>query len=173
MIAGRTPAAATEELRSALQQIVSCVTPAVLRVATDALETKHNMSSRLARAGSRASMTLTIRHAAGLIHDATGGDTGWQARTTGYMYTLDDADGREILAYHWHPHGRSPETEPHLHLGAGAGTIRPELTRAHLATGFVTPVAMVRLVVMHFGVRPRRADWAERLERVNQTLAMS
>jgi len=173
VIVGRTPAAAIETLRSALQQVVSCVTPAVLKVEVEAIEAKLSVSGGLARAGGRAPITLTIRHAAGLVHDATGDNSGWQARTIGYMYTLDDADGREILAYHWHPLGRGLEKEPHLHLGAGAGAIRSELTRAHLATGFVTAVALVRLVVMHFGVRTRRADWVGRSERVNQMLAMS
>ena len=96
----------------------------------------------------------------------------WRVRGTAYYYTLDDGEGREILAYHWHPAGRSPEKEPHLHIGAGAGSLRQELTKAHVTTGFVTPVAMVSLIVKHFGVRPRRADWVERLERVNRILAM-
>lgn len=54
----------------------------------------------------------------------------------GYHYSLEDADGKEIIAYHWHP--TSAVTAPHLHIGSGARAGRPELTRAHIPTGQIT-----------------------------------
>ncbi|MGD9894441.1 MAG: hypothetical protein AB7R89_05870 [Dehalococcoidia bacterium] len=65
--------------------------------------------------------------------------------TAGYDYRLDSTDGHEIGAYHWHPSGRSPVAQPHLHIGAGAGSMRRELQKAHLGTGFVTPVPLITL----------------------------
>lgn len=86
------------------------------------------------------------------------------------MCSLEDADGHEILAYHWHPEARSHVTTPHLHLGAGAGALRAELTKAHLATGPVSPTVLLALAIESFGARPRRADWSVVLERSREAL---
>lgn len=77
------------------------------------------------------------------------------------MYSLNDAAGREILAYHWHPEGRSRITKPHLQLGKGADVRRTELADAHLPTGNVTLDENLLLAITEFGVRPIRADWHE------------
>lgn len=95
----------------------------------------------------------------------------WRTRTRGYSYALDDAAGHEILAYHWHPEGPSHVTTPHLHLGAGAGALRPHLTNAHLPTGPVTLPAVLRLAVRDLGVQPLRPDWAEVLDRADGAIA--
>ncbi|MGD9894924.1 MAG: hypothetical protein AB7U18_26875, partial [Dehalococcoidia bacterium] len=79
-------------------------------------------------------------------------------------------DGREIVAYHWHPQGRSHVRTPHLHLGAALGTLRNEVTKAHLYTGMITPVAILSLVIEHFGVAPRRPDWATIFEQTEREL---
>ena len=168
MIVERTPAAAREALRAALQQAISRVTSAVLTVESDAVETRLGMTTRLARTTVRDPITLSIRYTVALVHAADAAV--WQTRTTGYMYTLDDADGREILAYHWHPAGRSHVTTPHLHLGAGAGLLRSELQKAHLLTGLVTSAALLTLLVEQFDIRPRRAEWAATLARADEAL---
>jgi hypothetical protein len=94
----------------------------------------------------------------------------WHAVTTGYAYRLEDSDGREIVAYHWHPQGRSHARAPHLHLGAALGTLRSEVTKAHFSTGMVTPVAILSLAIEAFGVAPRRPDWAAIFERTEREL---
>jgi hypothetical protein len=94
----------------------------------------------------------------------------WQARTVGYQYRLEDAGGREIVAYHRHPQGLSHVAVPHLHLGVGLGSILAEMTRAHLQTGRITPVAILAIAVENFGVAPRRADWAAIFARAAQDL---
>lgn len=76
---------------------------------------------------------------------------------------------RVLLAYHWHPQGRSPITTPHLHLGSGSGAI-DLLTGAHLPTGTVTLVDIVRMAVGELGVRPLRGDWAAILDRAELVL---
>ena len=173
MTDGSTPYAAARALRDAFQLAVSCVTADVVANQADGAGNKVTLASRLT-SSSAGHLWLSLRHYfLAFADNSRERQHRWQARTTAYYYTLDDADGREVLAYHWHPVGRSPEKEPHLHLGAGAGTIRQELAEAHLATGPVMPVAMVTLILKHFGVRPRRADWAEILARVRQTLEMS
>ena len=37
----------------------------------------------------------------------------WQARVVAYFYAIE-YEGAELLAYHWHPRGRSQVTSPHL-----------------------------------------------------------
>ncbi len=86
------------------------------------------------------------------------------------MDALDNADGREIVAYHWHPDGRGHVRLPHLHLGAGAMVGRGERVKAHLLTGVVTPAVALLLAIESFGVPPRRADWGARLHQAHDTL---
>jgi hypothetical protein len=88
----------------------------------------------------------------------------------GYAYTLLDEAGREILAFHLHPDGRSHVQTPHLHLGAGAGQLRLELTRAHIPTGPMTIASVVRLGIEAFSVRPLRRDWDAVLARCDAAL---
>lgn len=169
-MSGPTPNAARRALRDTLQRAVSCVTAGVLTSEVGAVESELALVTRLTTA-SGGQIMLSIRHFYTLIGSTSHERRDrWQARTTAYYYTLDDADGREIVAYHWHPAGRSHVTEPHLHLGAGAGALRAELVKAHFVTGMVTPVALLRLVTEQFGVRPRRADWSAVLGRAQAAL---
>lgn len=173
MITGPTPDAAIRVLRDSLQQAASCVTTAVVVNRRDPFESELYLATRLATdRGER--LTLSARH----FYEVSPSGSHerrdhWRAQTTAYYYTLDAADGREILAYHWHPTGNSHVTTPHLHLGAGAGALRPELTKAHLDTGFVTPVTLIALAIERFGVRPRRADWAAVIDRARRQLQLA
>ncbi len=82
----------------------------------------------------------------------------------GYAYSLDDADGREILAYHWDPRRSSHVRRPHLHLGAGARLGREDLLGSHLPTGFVAVQDLLLFAIRDLGVRPLRPDWESVLE---------
>ena len=83
----------------------------------------------------------------------------WQIQINSYFYDLLDSDGREVLAYHWHPRGNSPITTPHLHPEQGAQVGRPEVRDAHLPTGDVSMEAILRVLIEEMGVRPLRPDW--------------
>jgi hypothetical protein len=161
-------------LRDTLQSALSCISPAVWVDRTGAIENGFSAICEVRSASGAGRLLLSMRHLYALISDASlrRGDR-WQVRTTGYDYKLDDTDGHEIVAYHWHPTGRSSEQRPHLHIGVGAGTLLPELQTAHLSTGFVTPVPVLALLLESFGVRPRRADWAAVLEAADAALAPS
>jgi hypothetical protein len=93
----------------------------------------------------------------------------WEARTAGYMYALYDRSGREVLAYHWHPEGRSHITAPHLHLGAGAEVSRRDLADAHLPTGDIALEDVLRLAITDLGVRPLRRNWSDILDRTRRS----
>lgn len=94
------------------------------------------------------------------------------AVVAGYALTLFEHSGRELLAFHWHPAGRSPVGYPHLHVSAALRGTTPSgevailpLDKVHLPTGFVSLADVVRLLVAELGATPVVGDWRERLER--------
>ncbi|MEA2641547.1 MAG: hypothetical protein QOF51_2941, partial [Chloroflexota bacterium] len=94
----------------------------------------------------------------------------WRVADAGYFYEFSNGDGRELLAYHWHPGAQNVVRSPHLHLGA-ASNVTPLLAGAHLPTGFISLPASIRMVITELGIEPRRADWDEVLtssERLTQ-----
>lgn len=95
------------------------------------------------------------------VVEATGERGPWKVSTRAYHYELDDEEGRELLAYHWHPRPPSPHTQPHLHLGAAAMIGHRAFTKAHLPTGRIALEDFLRLAIEDFGVVPLREDWSE------------
>ncbi len=86
----------------------------------------------------------------------------WRVSVCGYMYSVQTDDGTEVLAYHWHPLGNSPETRPHLHIGAIPSPSGLILTKKmHVPTGRIALESVLRLCIHEFGVRPLRDDWAQ------------
>ena len=83
----------------------------------------------------------------------------WIVQLTDYYYTLTDAAGRELFAYHWHPVSRSWVTWPHLHLGPAIGQLAPAAGQAHFPTGPVAIEDVIGMMIRWFGVVPQRQDW--------------
>ncbi|MGH2587387.1 MAG: hypothetical protein ACRDJE_20925, partial [Dehalococcoidia bacterium] len=164
---GRTPVEAAQRLRQSFQQALSCVTAGVVVVSRDPSGTSSllhelslsNISLRLA-ANDRIALTSRCRYL--MIADAS---ALWRTHVAAYFFAVDDLQGREILAHHWHPEGASHEIEPHLHLGAGAGLGRRELVKGHLPTGYIVLPDVLRFLIRDFGVRALRPDWAAVLQR--------
>lgn len=158
-------------MRDTLQQAISCVSTGVFVGGSRGATNELLLTSQLPRSTGCEHITLVIEHRYALLHDhSDDARAAWKAQTVEYFYSMRGADGRELIAYHWHPTGRSPMRLPHMHLGASAGTLRSELQKAHLETGMITPVALLTLLIERFGVRPRRADWETVLERVRRAL---
>lgn len=94
----------------------------------------------------------------------------FQVRDTGYWYEIGDASGREIIAFHWHPASVSSMTFPHLHLSSRLGMLAINdassiaLGEMHIPTGFIEVADLVRLLIVEFGVEPRRANWESILQ---------
>jgi hypothetical protein len=167
-LAGSSPAEAVANFVRPLQLAASCVTREVLDVhggyhpaaSPHALTLGAEEPARLQGPGELAlSVTLHYR-----IVEAPGARGPWKVSTAGYLYAVDDAEGREVLAYHWHPHGRRDVTAPHLHLGAGAMVGRERLVDAHLPTGRVALEALIRCAIAELDVEPLRSDWHEVLD---------
>src|SRR5206468_2507992 len=95
----------------------------------------------------------------------------FETRVAGYWYEIAGADGRELIAFHWHPVGASPITFPHLHLSSRIGSIaidgdnKVALGEMHIPTGPVEMGDVARLLIAEFGAQPRRLDWAAVLRR--------
>jgi hypothetical protein len=84
----------------------------------------------------------------------------------GYAMSILDAEGREIIAYHWHPESISPIDFPHIHLTSRVSAFdvpksgRPiALGEMHISTGFVTLARVVRMLIEEFDVGSLRGDW--------------
>ena len=164
-MAGASPKHAVESFVKPLQRALSCVTTAVIDRQeghdlgiTYALTVNGGAPVRLARVNRRADIAIRIAQQYRIVQAE--GDRGpLKIQTVAYMYTVENADGRELFGYHWHPESRSPASFPHLHLGAGAMIGRAELQRAHFPTGRVSVEEFLRLVIEAFDVRTHRRDW--------------
>jgi hypothetical protein len=73
------------------------------------------------------------------------------------VFALQNAEGEDALAYHWHPQSISRVTWPHLHVGVVGHPFMS--ARTHVPTGNVALADVVRLAIEAFDVSPRRADW--------------
>jgi hypothetical protein len=93
------------------------------------------------------------------ITEETGTRRGYRVTTTAYYYALLDAGEKEIIAYHWHPHG--DVAFPHLHICSGAKVGRVEMRNAHIPTGRIALEDLLRMTITEFGVVTRRDDWPE------------
>ena len=137
--------------------------PRILSFVPD--ETAVPLRTALGRGGP----SLWIQHV--FVVTLLGDRRAYEARTVGYRYHVLDTHGREFLAYHWHPIGRSPVTTPHAHVSGSYGPIEivlgvpVSLSDAHLPTGPVALADVVRLLIAELGVAPRRPDWDAVLRR--------
>lgn len=83
----------------------------------------------------------------------------------GYMYSVDGQDGRELIAYHWHPVGASHFKAPHLHIGTPALAPSGVFTAgSHFPTGRLSLERFIRFVITDLRVPPHRASWDKDLQ---------
>jgi len=171
-LAGRTPAEAVQNFLGPLQQAISCVTRTVL--VSSGYHPRQDEEPHLltlgespARLNSNPRLFLSVTMHYHVV-EAPGERGPWKVSIAAYLYSLDDEQGQEILAFHWHPRGRSSVTSPHLHIGPGAGVQYQQLQGAHIPTGRVALEDVLRLAIRELGVRPLRRDWADILDRTQR-----
>jgi hypothetical protein len=158
-LAGSTPEEAQDAFIGPLQRALSCVCSAqlivgwaqagevqALTVSDDpiALRTTGDRTNRL---------RLSIQQQYRLVEDPDPTLGPWKVSTRAYRYQVSDCDGKELLAWHWHPSSR--EQRPHLHVSGG------RFHGCHLPTSRVSIEGILRLLVAELHVRPRRDDWME------------
>ena len=86
-------------------------------------------------------------------------DEGWQVQRAAYFYAVGRQDTGELLAFHWHPRGKSPIVTPHLHVRANIQIGERWLGKVHLPTGKLAIEDMVRLAIQELSAEPVREDW--------------
>jgi hypothetical protein len=171
-LARNTPAVAVSEFAHAMRQAFACLGPAavVVRDFNNAATREHELalpgnrplSVSTPRGDVRYLFAVRQRFVVRQVDDATAEDA-WQVVLSQYQYSLADDEGREILAYHWHP--LVGFGSPHVHLSSAAGTVRQELQTAHLPTGYVPFADVVSMLIRDFNVKARQ-DYRSVLERL-------
>lgn len=164
-MAGRTEPEAVQNFRDALQKAVSCITGSIVSVRGGYYVSVEPHSLTLGqenpvRLGGEGQLSVSIIVHYRIIQNVDHVEP-WRVITTGYSYTFTDAASHEVIAYHWHPAGRSFVEYPHLHMQAGAQVGRRDIANAHLPTGWVTLNDVIRLAIAELGVTPRRDDWRD------------
>lgn len=165
-MARRTPAAAINEYTHEIQKSISCFSRALLQ-ATVRDESQTGLRGTLvfgdgAPVRLKSSMRLSVKIVQSFRTIASEGNRGaFRVRTLSYFYSVDDAQGREIFAYHYHPGGPSHVRVPHMHLGPGALCGCAALHRAHLPTGRICVEDFLSVLQECFSVEPIRNDWEE------------
>ena len=111
----------------------------------------------------RHGLSLRILHA----YETTEGGTGWSTHTRSYLYQVYADDGREFIAFHWHP-GRGRIALPHAHFKTLSEPLA--MGKAHIPTGRISLEAVIRLLIEELGVQPIRQDWERVLSRTEREL---
>jgi hypothetical protein len=83
----------------------------------------------------------------------------WKVQRAAYFYAVGRQDTGELLAFHWHPRGKSPIVAPHLHVRANIQVGERWLGKVHLPTGYLAIEDIVRLVIQELSAEPLREDW--------------
>ncbi len=157
----RTPAEAVQAYRARISRVLSSLTTAHVDVgggyapsaAPHALIMAGNDAVAL-RGASR--LTLAVSEHYTITEDS---DAGWQVHRAAYFYAIGLHDTGELLAYHWHPRGKSPVVDPHLHVRANIQLGERWLGKVHLPTGAIELEDIVSLAVNELAVEPLREDW--------------
>jgi hypothetical protein len=156
---GRPAAQARAAFLAPLRRSLSCVTnaqlyvPARKRPGEDEaiLLSQDPLLLRSARVGD---LQFVLGHQFQVIKDAS---KQWHVSTASYRYHLRDGDGRELLAWHWHP-GIGTD-RPHMHV-----SLEPFGRHAHVPTGRISIEAILWLLLEDLQVKPVRGhetNWGE------------
>lgn len=96
------------------------------------------------------------------IVEASGDRGPWKVATAAYVYSLRSKEGREVVAYHWHPDIGVPF--PHMHIRSDIRVGPRDLHKYHLPTGRVALEEVLRQAITELGVDAIRDDWREVLD---------
>lgn len=162
-MSGRTERDAVAALVDTFQRVLGCVTDPFVDVAGGyyASDSPHSVALNRGHAAplsGRVPLGLRVTQQYRVV-EAMGIRRPWRTQTAAYSYAIDDAEGNELLAYHWHPQARSAVTTPHLHVRVGAEIAGVSIHKVHLPTGRISIEQVVLLAIEDLGVQPRKDDW--------------
>jgi hypothetical protein len=151
----RTPAEAVEHYRGRTVRLLSCVTSVHVVVrAYHASDAPHQLELADTAKMRGGPFSFDVAEQYEVRQDVDG----WRVEILGYLYAIG-YEGRELIAYHWHPRGASPITRPHMHVGADVQVGDRWLAKVHLPTGPVGLEQVVALAIAELGTEPLRDDW--------------
>ncbi len=169
-MSGKSPSQAVEAFLAPLQRAVSCVSRIPLLVGPDGRRILGKPHTLLWNGGkpvslktknSRIGLELAMRYE--IVHVPDDPERSpYKVRTSGYLYSIQSADGAEVLSYHWHPFGNSAVSWPHLHIGAVA--LAPEgliTKKAHLPTARISLEQVLGVCIAELGAIALRDDWQQ------------
>jgi len=151
---GRTPRQAVQAYVDSLQTNIALICKGVLFADNyDVLEQTSVLTLRQpVSLHGRPDVFLAIAQQYRIVRDPSNGP--FRVTALQYKYAVETDGAREIVGYHWHPHGSSPVKFNHLHLGPGAEIGRPELhNKAHFPTGPVSFDEVIDCVIHVFEVK--------------------
>jgi hypothetical protein len=163
---GRTPAAADEAFLAPLRRALNCLTDVQLYASRPAKpgdvrvlalsENPLRLRSSIVAGGLLLRLLQQFRS---VEEPKAPRSQRWHVSTVQYDYRLSRVeDGKELLAWHWHPDLGVPH--PHLHAGVSDEISR----RLHLPCGRVSIESVLRLLLGELGVRAKREDWPRVLD---------
>lgn len=174
---------AIEAHRHAMQRNLSCVTRDVLIYRSLSPSARKPSSGRLyrlelggtppANIGGTVPLGLNLLQLCGAVHQEEQG-LGWAIQVRSYLYTVEQREGDEIIAYHWHPFGASELDFPHFHVGraitgAAVRFADRHVHQIHFPTGHVPLASIIRLLIEEFGVQPLREGWRDVLRQADDS----
>ena len=171
-MAGKTELEAVQNYIEPLQKAVSCVTDAVLSVSGGyyASDKPHALTfgDGLPQKLPQTNLYIAITQLYYVVRDDDPDRGPWKATIAEYVYTLRRGAGERkpevLLSYQWHPRPRAKFNYPHLHLGSASG-VEQHLGATHIPTGRVALEDVLRFSISQLGVKPRRDDWKEVLDK--------
>lgn len=171
-MAGDSPADAVDNFATPLRRVADLVTDAILfpsgyHVSADG--TPHALAfSELPFVTLRGTdVRLDFRHQFRVtaVDDEERGP--FKVSTAGYLYAFVDRDGRELIAFHWHPESNSPHRYPHIHLPQH--TIPFDVSALHFPSPRISFEYVVQMAIEKFGARVRNgADYEGVLRRTSE-----
>jgi hypothetical protein len=129
-----------------------------------AMAFQHGQAVPLRRSGQRSPLLFEMTQGYLVVQEPEARDVlRFRLSVTYYQYRIMANDGREIVAFHWHP-GRGGVNSPHLHVGSLLiDSIRHDLGRRfsalHLPTSRISIEQVIEALITQFDVTPLRADW--------------
>jgi hypothetical protein len=154
-----SPAEAAEAFRARRVAVLTCLTSAYVELRGYApAPSPHPFAlakGEAVRLRGESQLGLTVAEEYELI-EADQGE--WETRVVSYFYGFEHA-GSKLLAYHWHPQGHSPVTEPHLHVMGEREFEGQSIGKLHLPTGAIRLEDIVALAIEELGAEPLREDW--------------
>lgn len=170
---GRTPYLAVEAFLDPLRRALACVAYTkilVPRAGYHVLDSEHFWSLPgddgghvKLRGPARLELSARMRY---MIISDTRKDYGpFRVTTRGYLYSLRTTSRQVVVAYHWHPSGKSHEKAPHLHIGSAQIDRDAVISEGHhLPTGRITFEEIIRLAIKEFDVEPYDDKWRDTLD---------